>query len=257
MSTTGHPTKRSRSKTTPDIIAAEAVSLAREALVDVVGAAAVGNHQGVRRVGDREVVHIFDSAEAGYRGWTWRVLVARASRARVATVCETWLEPGAEAIVAPSWVPWAQRLRPEDISPSDRLAFVADDPRLMPGYQATDDQDADHFALWELGLGRERVLAPLGRDAAAKRWHKGEFGANNRASRLAESPCNACGYFVPMPGGFRNEFGVCSNEWSAADGRVVAAEYGCGAHTETDQINDAPEIGEPILDETGYEIFPE
>ena len=30
-------------------------------------------------------------------------------------------------------------------------------------------------------------------------------------------------------------FGVCANEWSPDDGRVVAFDHGCGAHSETDQ----------------------
>lgn len=251
-------TKRPRSKTAPDVIAAAAVEVARAGLIDVVGADAVGDHLGVDRAGDRLVEHTFAAHQPGYRDWTWRVLVARASRARVATVCDSWLQPGEDAILAPSWVPWAQRLRPEDVCPTDRLAYDSEDSRLMEGYEATgNDSDVDHFALWELGLGRPRVLAPAGRDAAARRWQSGEFGAGNRAARMAEEPCSGCGFYLPLAGAMRANFGVCSNEWSAADGRVVSGDYGCGAHSETERRTVVQDIGEPIVDEYGYEFFAE
>ena len=48
----------------------------------------------------------------------WLVLVAtlsRAPRSRVATICEVGLLPGDDALIAPDWVPWADRVRPEDL----------------------------------------------------------------------------------------------------------------------------------------------
>ena len=55
------------------------------------------------------------------------------------------------------------------------LPIVEDDPRLEPGFEATGDEDVDQVALWELGLGRPRVLSRDGReDAAGQRGVEGE-----------------------------------------------------------------------------------
>lgn len=41
-----------------------------------------------------------------------------------------------------------------------------------------------------------------------------------------------CGFYLPLAGSLHRAFGVCGNEL-AADGHVVDAEYGCGAHSDT------------------------
>ncbi len=41
-----------------------------------------------------------------------------------------------------------------------------------------------------------------------------------------------CGFYLPLAGSLRAAFGVCGNEY-AADGHVVHAEFGCGAHSDT------------------------
>jgi len=49
--------------------------------------------------------------------------------------------------------------------------------------------------------------------------------------------------------------GACTNEYSPADGRVVDAEYGCGAHSET--VIDAPLISastDTVVDEFTLEV---
>jgi hypothetical protein len=71
----------------------------------------------------------------GYRGWRWAVTVARASRAKVVTLNETVLLPGSDALLAPEWMPWSERLRPGDMGPGDLLPTDAEDLRLEPGYE--------------------------------------------------------------------------------------------------------------------------
>lgn len=247
--------RRTRSKTAPDQIGVDAWDMAREALIDVVGAEAVGDHEGATRESDRVVIHSFQARHRGYTGWSWKVMVARASRARAATVCDSWLEPGDGALLAPAWVPWADRLRPGDVSATDRLAYIPDDNRLMQGYEATDDTESDQVALWELGLGRERVLSEAGRTQAATRWSDGERGPQTRAARRADHQCGACGFYLQLAGAMRQTFGVCANEWSAADGHVVAIDYGCGAHSESDVEETPTVVGEPVLDESGYDVI--
>ena len=66
----------------------------------------------------------------------------------------------------------------------------------------------------------------------------------------APAPCASCGFFVPMAGALRAVFGVCANEWSPSDGRVVALDHGCGAHSEVDVEQVEPErVPPPIVDD--------
>src|SRR5699024_4402361 len=244
-----------------DAIAAEAVELAREALLEVAEPGQVGEHLRVEAVGERLVSHVFECTMPGYRGWSWVAGLARASRAKAATVAETALRPGEDAILAPEWEPWSERLKPSDVGADDLLPYREQDERLEQGYEATGDEDADRVALWELGLGRARVLSPEGRSEAAERWLEGEFGPRQKSSRgrrgTVAANCTSCGFFTQLAGSLRQEFGVCTNEWSPADGRVVHLNYGCGAHSETGQQNDDREIPRGsgvIVDELEVEV---
>jgi hypothetical protein len=58
--------------------------------------------------------------------------VARASRAKNVTVDETLLVPGPDAILAPDWVPWKERVLPGDLGVGDLLPAPPDDARLVP-----------------------------------------------------------------------------------------------------------------------------
>ncbi len=245
-SSTTAPRRARTSRPKLDAIAADAVELAREALLEVTEPGQVGEHLRVEVSGERLVTHVFECTMPGYRGWSWAVVVTRASRAKAATVAETALLPGDDAILAPEWEPWSERLRPSDVGADDLLPYREQDERLEQGYEATGDEDADAVALWELGLGRPRVLSPEGRSEAAERWQAGEFGpraASSRARRgTVAANCSSCGFLMKLSGSLRQEFGVCTNEWSPADGRVVHLGYGCGAHSETGQQDDEPEI---------------
>ena len=54
---------------------------------------------------------------------------------------------------------------------------------------------------------------------------------------------------LPLAGSLQAGFGVCANEYAGADGRVVAVEYGCGAHSEVAPEPAAEELGEIYEDE--------
>lgn len=220
-----------------DAVSAAAVDLAREALVEVTEPGQVGEHLRVEASGERLVTHVFACEMPGYSGWVWNAVLARAPRAKQATVCETVLLPGDSALLAPDWEPWSERLKPSDVGADDLLPFQEADERLEEGYEQTDDADADRLAQWELGLGRPRVLSPVGREEAADRWFAGDFGPRPVSSRkrrgTVTATCSSCGFLTLMAGSLRTEFGVCTNEWSVADGRVVHLDYGCGSHSET------------------------
>ncbi len=180
--------------------------------------------------------------------------MARAPRSRTATVSEVVLLPGSTSVLAPVWLPWADRIAPGDLGATDQLPYRVDDPRLEPGYTVTDDEEADQVALWELGLGRARVLSPLGMAELAQRWYASDRGPTSDEAVHAAAACSTCGYFLPLAGRMRQVFGVCGNEWSPSDARVVSVDHGCGAHSETDVEHvEAEPPPPPILDETGYE----
>lgn len=236
---------------TKDAVLGAAVDLAREYAVELAERPSdVGEHLGAVAEGERLVSHRFACAAAGYEGWMWTVTVARVPRGRVATVCEAVLLPGDGAILAPEWLPWSERLRPGDIGPGDVVPFRADDPRLEPGWTPTDDE-LDSVAIEELALARVRVLSRDGRDAAATRWYTGSQGPTSAGALAAADACLSCGFLVPLQGALGTVFGVCSNEWSPDDGRVVSLDHGCGAHSETDtepHASDWPESSAAIDD---------
>lgn len=224
-----------------DSVCAAAVDNARAAAVEV-GGDQVGEPVGVRAEGERVVTHAFAATVPGYSGWYWAVSVARAPRAKVVTVDEVVLLPGDDALLAPEWVPWSERLRPGDLSPGDLLPSDPDDWRLVPAYTASGDPEVDDVA-YELGLGRERVLSREGRLEAAARWYEGDGGPDTAMARNAPAHCGTCGFFLPLAGALRAGFGVCSNEVAATDGRAVSVEFGCGAHSEA--VVDVPPLAEP------------
>lgn len=219
----------------------QAVELAQAALGQITEPLSVGAHVASRSDGERLVTHLFDCNLAGYRGWRWAVTMTRPPRARSATVCEMELLPGEDAILAPEWIPWADRLQPGDVSRSDRLPKRETDERLQPGWEATEDHAGDAAGTDALDFGRPRVLSPEGVQRAAQRWYDGEHGPDAVGVRKAHATCSTCGFFVPLAGPLRNVFGLCANEWAEDDGRVVSLDHGCGAHSETDLPDQGPD----------------
>ncbi|MEU6079312.1 DUF3027 domain-containing protein [Streptomyces sp. NPDC047108] len=322
---------------TPDRMCAEAVELALAAAVEAAGEDSVGEHLGAVAEGDRVVTHFFACREAAYRGWRWAVTVTRASRAKLVTLDETVLLPGPEALLAPEWVPWSERLRPGDLGPGDLLPIEADDLRLEPGYSGEDepppnsvvagdaeaaresedetareardeaareatDETAREAAgsaearrtagaageaageasatpppttangasgalqglpsrssiaalAEELGMRRARVLSRYGLHTAADRWEEG-YGAKTPMAQAAPAACVSCGFLVPLAGSLRQAFGVCANEFSPADGRVVSLTFGCGGHSEAAVMPKPPRPAPPVIDETKVDPLP-
>jgi hypothetical protein len=241
---------------TKDAVLGSAGDRAREVAIDLAqDPADVGEHLGFTVEDERLVSHRFACLARGYRGWEWTVTVARVPRGRTATVCEAELLPGDDAILGKAWVPWSDRLRPGDIGPGDVLPFRPDDPRLVPGWTPSGDPELDEVAIDELALARVRVLSPQGRDEAAERWYRGSQGPTSAGALAAGAACASCGFLVPLQGSLGQLFGVCANEWSPDDGKVVSLDHGCGAHSETDAEQPPSEwpAVDPMIDELSLE----
>ncbi|MEW1822737.1 DUF3027 domain-containing protein [Arthrobacter sp. NPDC080031] len=98
----------------PDAFLAAAVDVARNAVETIAKPGEIGPHIAARSEGERVVTHLFESRLPGYGGWQWYAVVTRNSRSKVVTVSELGLLPSEDSILAPEWVPWAKRVRPED-----------------------------------------------------------------------------------------------------------------------------------------------
>ena len=252
----------------PDSTLVKAVDVARAALLEQAETSAVGEHVAVALEDERVVTHLFECQLPGYRGWHWSVTLTRAYRQRNVTIDEIVLIPGNEAIVAPEWVPYKERIQPGDLSPGDLLPVEDDDPRLVPTYTFGDDtgdtagdvvadsrlSQADRAQVkqvsTELHLSRIRTLSIEGRDLAAERWYDGSGGPDSPLAQAAPAQCDSCGFLVRLSGPLSSMFGVCANGNANDDGRVVSLDHGCGAHSEV-QLGkkQMPEpLPEPVFD---------
>ena len=110
----GVPHKLRRTSKVDEILAA-AKDVALQGVREIAPAHAIGLVHHVRAEEERLSTHLFECSLPGYRGWFWFATLSRAPRSRVATICEVGLLPGDDALIAPDWVPWADRVRPEDL----------------------------------------------------------------------------------------------------------------------------------------------
>lgn len=237
-----------------DEVCAGAADLARAALLEEVDSAQVGEPLGLIGEGPLVVTHYFEGDVPGYHGWRWAVTVTRAPDTDQVTIDETALIPDVDALLAPVWVPWKNRVQSGDLGAGDVLVTAPDDPRLVPGMSNNDTvhpEDELDPALWEIGLGRLRILSPEGRREAAHRWYR-EAGPRSPIARAAEMQCATCGFLLLIGGPLGQAFGVCANGFAPVDGRIVAMDFGCGAHSETVQAATVP-VADIVVDEVGYD----
>jgi hypothetical protein len=212
---------------------AAAIDVARAAADEAADAGTVGEHLRVVDDGERLVSHHFACLQRGYTGWYWSVSISRAPDSDRITVNDVVMLPGDDAITAPDWTPYRERIRPGDLSPGDVLPPDEDDVRLVPAWSAGDgeEQTADRFFAREVGLGREWVLSIEGREQAADRWQDGEQGPEAAIAQQAASTCRSCAFMISLAGPLSERFGVCANGMANDDGRIVSFDHGCGAHS--------------------------
>lgn len=109
--------------------------LAREALAEITNSKHVGALRDVTIAGDVATVR-FSTTQGGYPGWAWTVSIA-VNPGMEPAILETELMPGDGALVAPDWVPWADRLE-------DYLAQQAESGSGDDADDETDDEDDEH-----------------------------------------------------------------------------------------------------------------
>ena len=128
------------SKPDADARLVEAHDLALSALREITPAATIGPAAGFIPEEDGSVSLRFENRLPGYPGWYWTVPVARVDDEEP-TVLEVELLPGDGALLAPEWVPWAERLaeyRAHQAELAEAAAAGGGDDEADP-----DDEDAD------------------------------------------------------------------------------------------------------------------
>ena len=181
----------------------------------------------------RVETYLFEAHLAGYKGWRWCVTIAKVDKNSEPTICDVVVLPGPDALLAPEWVAYRDRIQPGDIGVGDIVPSSLDDTRLVPSvHSLIADEELDAMQVFDLGLGRARVMSIEGRDQASKRWYESDRGPQSPIAQAAPKPCSSCAFFVPISGSLRASFGVCANAISPEDARVVSVDHGCGAHSE-------------------------
>ena len=130
----------------PDAVLAAAVAEARAGLLEVASPEEVGEYAGAVADAERLVTHRFTSLRPGYRGWHWYATVARVPRSKKVTVSEVGLLPSEDALLAPEWVPWSERVRPEDIAAEQEQQALEQAAREAAGQHADGGHGPDQEA---------------------------------------------------------------------------------------------------------------
>ncbi len=84
------------------------LDLARSAAKSAAPSNAVGDFIEIIDEGDDTYTYLFASKQKGYVGWRWSVTLYQGLEQP--SVSEILLVPGPDALVAPNWVPWSERL---------------------------------------------------------------------------------------------------------------------------------------------------
>ncbi|PZF55428.1 DUF3027 domain-containing protein [Curtobacterium sp. MCSS17_008] len=134
--------------------------LARKALLEVTPGSTIGQPVGTVDEGDGVVSVLFSNRMPGYPGWRWTVSIAQVEGDEP-TVLEVELMPGDGSLLAPDWVPWADRMAEyragqdaddEDADTDDDEDADADDDEDLDDdaeeadYEDPDDDEADDDA---------------------------------------------------------------------------------------------------------------
>lgn len=116
-----------------DAVLEAAVDRALQGILEIAPEAQVGRHVSAVVDGERLVTHRFEAFLPGYGGWQWYASLARVPRGKDVSVCEVGLLPSETSLRAPEWVPWSERVRPEDHQTEDAPAPAAPAAEAVQG----------------------------------------------------------------------------------------------------------------------------
>ena len=115
---------------------------AQEAARLTGGRRAVGDH--LRTVEEEEGLrsYLFASTMRGYVGWYWSVSIFQPEGSEP-TISEVVMLPGDEALVAPNWVPWSERLADWKALQAELEAQAAAEAAEAAEAEAADDESEE------------------------------------------------------------------------------------------------------------------
>ncbi|MFU8946226.1 DUF3027 domain-containing protein [Mycetocola zhadangensis] len=117
-----------------------AADIAREALLKVTPASTIGEPTGHIVEDDHVLSLLFATTLPGYPGWNWTVTLARVEDGDP-MVLETELMPGENALLAPEWIPWSERLA--DYRATQEAAEAESRALAEAAAELDDDEDDD------------------------------------------------------------------------------------------------------------------
>lgn len=117
------------------------LELAIAALDEVAPKGAVGEVQDAFAEGDQVLAIRHASTLGGYPDWSWTVLLSRGLEGGP-TVLEVALLPGEGSLLAPAWVPWADRLA-DYLAAKEASGAEGDDDDFVDDEELESDLEAD------------------------------------------------------------------------------------------------------------------
>jgi Protein of unknown function (DUF3027) len=146
-----------------DEVLLAAVDVARTALLDITPADTIGEPVGHVVEGEHVLSLLFDCTMTGYPGWHWNVSLSRIDENSEPFVLETELMPGGDALLAPEWVPWSERL--SDYRAAQDLVSAQAAADALGDDEADDDElDDDELDDEELDEDDDELDAELDDD---------------------------------------------------------------------------------------------
>jgi len=87
----------------------------------------------------------FESTMRGYAGWNWLVTLTQPDKRKPATVAEINHVAGEDALLAPQWVPWSERLAEfrRQLKAEGKAKTDAEADELIKALVVTDDIQSD------------------------------------------------------------------------------------------------------------------
>ena len=160
--------------------------LALAALHEITPAASVGPAAGYLPEVDGVISLRFENRLGGYPGWYWTVSVAQVGEEEP-TVLEAELLPGDGALLAPEWVPWAERLADYRAHQAELAASAQHDAAEGSGELAGEDLEGESDVD---DLDEDDLDDDLDEDDDAPRLHAGDLDGVD-IDQLDESAADA------------------------------------------------------------------
>ncbi|MDN6235000.1 MAG: DUF3027 domain-containing protein, partial [Bifidobacterium crudilactis] len=135
--------------------------------------------------GDNITDFRFASRVRGYENWQWSVTLFHDEELDSWTVDESSLIPAEGALLPPQWIPWKDRLLPEDLSVTDSLGTEADDPRIEQGMPENVLESAERQIREGAGLESADSQSPT--DGVADAGSAADAGAAEKEEAASES----------------------------------------------------------------------